>query len=180
MTNTFSFRLPRLFALMTVLAFALPLVAQEAGHLRIRVKPPVAGVFLDGMYLGPGTEFEGNRSIDLEPGKHEVKFVDPRHKEMVVTVNAEAGKTQTLRRTLEKLPAPAGPFGLLKIHNAGRSIVYVNGKYHGQAEEFDGPGEGLQLPPGEYELQIDPRGMGSAHKEKVKLEANETTLVTVP
>lgn len=183
MQNRFSLCLCMMSLSVIVLLFVpSPLSAQEdVGYLRTRIKPSVAGVFVDGKYQGTVSMFQSrSRAIRVPVGEHEVKIVDPRYKELTQTVNIEAGKTVTLRQSLEPISLARPPFGVLKTKNAGRSAVYINGKYYGHADEFNGPGQGLLLNPGEYNLRIVPLAGGSPHEEKIKIDANRTTVVRLP
>jgi hypothetical protein len=158
------------------------LVAQsDVGFLRTRVKPAVAGVFVDGKYHGTAAIFKGSKSgIRLSPGQHKVEIVEPRYKTLQATVNIETGKTTTLREDLTPVPAAQPPFGLLKIKKGKRAAVYLNGAYYGQADEFNGPGQGLLLNPGEYNLKVVPLSGGSTKEKKIKIAAGKTTAIRMP
>ncbi|MCP5112571.1 MAG: PEGA domain-containing protein [bacterium] len=156
------------------------LVAQDTGHLRTRVKPAVAGVFVDGQYKGTASQFQHQRkAIPLAPGTHKVELIDPRYETHSQTVTIEAGKTETIRQHLRRKPLPQPPFGKLKIKNGDRSAVYINNQYFGQADEFNGPGQGLLLKPGEYFVRIVPAGGGTPREEKIKIEANRSHTITM-
>ena len=164
---------------------AIPTAAQaadEEGLLRLRVDPPVAGVFVDGKYRGTAATFEGARTgLPLPPGMHEVRLVDPRYEELVETVEIKSSRPVTLRRTLKKIALSKGPFGTLKVAHGRRSAVYINGKYYGQAGEFDDGGEGMLLDVGSYTIRVeDLKGEFSHVQADVKIEAEKVTTVTVP
>ncbi len=99
MKNWFRFTL--IVSVVALLSTAvIPTAAQAAdedGLLRLRVDPPVAGVFVDGKYRGTAATFEGARTgLPLRPGMHEVRVVDPRYEELVETVEIKSGGSVTL------------------------------------------------------------------------------------
>lgn len=157
---------------------ASALMAQQTGFLQTKVEPGRAGVFVDGKYVGPAANFGASRKYALAPGQHQIKLVEPRYEDTSTTVTIEAGKTATLTQTMKALPVPKGPFGVLRTKNADKyAAVYVNDRYMGHNDEFDNPWQGLQLPPGEYTVRIEPTTGGSAVTKKVTIEADKTVIV---
>src|SRR5689334_13641231 len=61
--------------------FAPLAFGQGVGYLKANIDPGRAGVFVDGKYLGPATNFGVARKYALSPGEHELKLVDPRFEE---------------------------------------------------------------------------------------------------
>jgi hypothetical protein len=164
------------FALLT-LAIISPLLAQDTGYLCVKAKPGRAGVFLDGKYLGPAANFRVARTYAVPAGQHELKLVDPRYEEVTESVTVPAGKKIKVRQQLKALPIPSGPFGKIRTENADRyAAVYLNGKYYGHVDEFSNPTQGILLPPGEYEVKIEPLS-GQPVSKTVKVEANQTVMV---
>ncbi len=169
-------------ALAALFLTAVPLSAQvDAGYLRTRIKPSVAGIFVDGEYKGTAaTSSSRANAIRLAPGEHTVTIAEPRYQKVTEKVTIVAGEQTVLRRTLERVTLARPPFGVLKIKNGARSAVYLNEMYFGQADEFNGPGQGMLLPPGEYHLKIEPLGGGTPHEEKIRINARQTTKITLP
>ena len=158
---------------------AIPLTAQQnsSGFLVSHVKPGRAGVFVDGKYLGPAANFRVARTYSVAAGEHEVRFVDPRYREVVTKVTVESLKKSTLRATLTPLPLAQPPFGRLRTINADKfAPVYVNEKYYGHVDEFSNSAQGLLLNPGEYDVKIVPAA-GAPISTKVTIEANKTVIV---
>ena len=148
----------------------------QQGYLKTKVDPTRAGVFIDGKYVGPAANFGSARKYALSPGEHEVKLVEPRYQEVTKKVTIQAGKTTTLAEKMTALPLATPPFGRLRVNGAEKfSAVYVNGKFMGHEDEFNGPGQGLLLPPGEYDLKVVPVSSGKEFAQKVKIEANKVT-----
>ena len=59
------------------------------------------------------------------------------------------------------------------------TAVYVNDKFMGHAGEFNNSTQGLKLNPGEYALKIVPASGGAGHEEKIRIEADKTTVIRV-
>jgi hypothetical protein len=82
---------------------------------------------------------------------------------------------------LKPLPAPKGPFGLLRTEGPDKfAAVYINGAFMGHVDEFSNSSQGLELPPGQYNLKIEPLTTGAVLEQKIELKANETVVVRVP
>ncbi|MDE3168490.1 MAG: PEGA domain-containing protein [Acidobacteriota bacterium] len=156
---------------------AASLCAQQTGYLKTKVDPGRAGVFVDGKYVGPAANFRMARKYALAPGEHKIKLVEPRYEDIDTTVTIQAGKTAELKQTMKALPVPKGPFGRLRTENADKfAAVYVNEHYMGHVDEFSNPFQGLELPAGDYSVQIAPTS-GQPINQKVKIEAGKTVLV---
>ena len=72
---------------------------------------------------------------------------------------------------------PAGATGILKTKvSPSDAAVYVDGKYVGHADQFNGPGQKLYITPGDHEVRF-----GIAYYQdystKVSIEANKTTVI---
>jgi hypothetical protein len=160
-------------------AFALAWVcqAQEDGSLCVKANTGRAGVFLDGKYLGPASNFHVARTYPVPAGAHELKLDEPRYEELTTKVMIAAGKKTTVHETLKELPPAKPPFGRLRTQSADKfAAVYVNDKYMGHADEFDNFAQGLLLNPGEYTVRIVPAS-GSPVTQMVKIEADKTVIV---
>lgn len=152
-------------------------LAAQQGYLKTKVNPGRAGVFVDGKYLGPASNFGVGRKYALNPGEHQVKLVEPRYEEISTMVTIKAGKTETLNQTMKALPVPKGPFGVIRVKNPDKfAAVYINEKFVGHADEFNNPWQGLRVPAGEYSIRIDPAN-GSGSTQKVKVEADKTVII---
>jgi len=51
--------------------------------------------------------------------------------------------------------------------------VFVNGEYMGHADEFNAPGQGLLLNPGDYDVTISSQAGSPLLEQKVTIRANE-------
>ena len=165
---------------LVLLLLTVSVAAQEktTGYLKVKAQPGRAGVFIDGKYLGPAANFRIARKYAVSAGEHELSLRDPRHQDYTTKITIQAGKTTVLSHALQPTPLARPPFGVLKTAAGSKyDAVYVNDKFMGHLDEFDGPNEGLLLNPGEYEVKVVPSSGGQAHEEKIKIEANRTTMV---
>ena len=135
-------------------------------------------MFIDGKYVGPAANFRMARKYPVAAGEHEIRLVDPRYEEFVTKVRIESGKTAKLTETLKALPVAKPPFGRLRVIEPDKfAAVYINGKYYGHADEFSNFAQGVLLPPGEYEVKVEPTGSGQAFSRKVSIVANQIAVV---
>jgi len=80
--------------------------ADQYGRLRIKVEPDDASVYLDGRFVGTGSDLAGNEAgLVLAPGHHRVSVVRPGHKAEERSIDAVLGKDVDLTVTLR----PSGP-----------------------------------------------------------------------
>lgn len=72
---------------------------------------------------------------------------------------------------------PAAATGMLKTKiSPSDAAVYVDGKYVGHADRFNGPGQKLFLTPGEHEVRFS-IAYFQDYSTKVNVAANETTVI---
>jgi PEGA domain-containing protein len=162
------------------LGLSVATLAQDTGTLRTRVTPGVAGVFVDDKYMGTVAQFKSSSAALVLPvGQHKVELVDPRYEPYSTTVNIQAGRTEIVRQALTKKTLARPPFGKLKVKGAVRAAVYINNQYYGQSDEFNGPGQELLLPPGEYNLRVVPQSGGSPKEEKITITAKRSTTINM-
>ncbi len=166
--------------ILVLMAMAAPVFGQKPGYLKTVVEPGRAGVFVDGKYVGPAKNFGSARKYPLAAGEHEVKLVEPRYEEVDQKVTITAGKTTVLNQSLKALPPPKPPFGMIRIMGATKySAVYINDKYYGHADEYSNPSQRLLIPPGEYDVKVVGVDGGASKEEKVKVTADQTTVINV-
>jgi hypothetical protein len=168
-------------ALVTCACAILPPMAsaEGVGYLKANIDPGRAGVFVDGKYLGPATNFGIARKYPLAPGEHELTLVDPRYQPFSAKVQIRDGKVTSLWEELKPLPAPKPPFGTLRVISRDKfAAVYINGRFYGHADEFSNPLQGLLLKPGQYEVRVVPTQGGTLLAWlKVPITTGEITTV---
>jgi hypothetical protein len=161
---------------LVVVSFGIAPLWGQGGHLKVKIKPGRAGIFVDGKYVGPAANYGLARKYAVSAGEHEVRVVDPRYEEWTTKVTVEAGKTAEINQSLKALPAAMPPFGKLRVIAANKfAAVYINGKYYGHSGEIDGCSQALLLNPGSYEVRVE--GGGQPHTETVAIVAGKTAKV---
>ena len=172
-------------ALGTCLVLMLGVVAVSAeeanpGYLKVKSNPGSAGVFVDGNYLGPAKAYGVSRKYAISPGEHEVKLKDSQFKDYETTVTIRSGKKTTISAKLEALPAPAPPFGKLRIEGTDKfAAVYLNGKFMGHMDEFNSHWQRLLITPGDYKLEVVAEDGGAPFEKEVTIAENQTTHVKI-
>ena len=168
-------------ACLIILLGSLSLSAQDSGtgHLKLKVNPNAAGVFVDGKYVGPAHILGWSCWYALPAGEHEITLSDPRWQDFSTKVKIVAGKTTTLKHSLHDALTPHPPYGTLRIEAATGmySAVYLNGKFMGHVDEFNNSSQGLMITPGDYDLKVVSLAGSSELEQKVKIEENKTTHV---
>jgi len=82
--------------------------SDQYGRLRMKVEPDDASVYLDGRFVGTGSDLAGNEAgLLLSPGHHRVSVVRPGHRAEERDLDAVLGKDVDLTVTLK----PSGPTG---------------------------------------------------------------------
>jgi len=82
--------------------------SDQYGRLRMKVEPDDASVYLDGRFVGTGSDLAGNEAgLLLSPGHHRVSVVRPGHRAEERDLDAVLGKDVDLTVTLKS----SGPTG---------------------------------------------------------------------
>jgi hypothetical protein len=152
---------------------------ETVGYLRTRIDPHEAGVFVNGKYYGTAAMFgHRERMIKLVPGAYKVEVKDPRYKTLVVQAKIEAGKTSTIRESMESLGIKAeGSLGELTTDGFPNAAIYINGEYYANTLELQNPAYSLLLPAGDYDIKIVPVDGETVREEKITIKADETLVV---
>jgi hypothetical protein len=80
--------------------------SEQYGRLRVKVEPDDASVYLDGRFVGTGSDLAGNEAgLMLAPGHHHLSVVRPGHRAEERDIDAVLGKDIDLTVTL----AASGP-----------------------------------------------------------------------
>ncbi len=151
--------------------------SKDTAYLKVKTNTGRAGVFVDGKYLGPSANFRAAKKYAVTPGKHEIKLSDPRFEDVVTSQDFQAGKTTVVEGTLKPLPLAKGPFGVLRVSSPDKfAAVYINEKFYGHAGEFNNVTQGILLPPGQYDVRVEPHS-GSPVTSVAVIEAGKAVIV---
>jgi len=155
---------------------AAPLLA-KCGHLKLKVAPKEAYVFVDGIPLGPGAGV-----IWAQPGEHTLAVYNYGYKPYNSKFTAESGKTTSLTVTLEAIPGTVpGPFGWLQIKGPKGNAVLLNGTtpdyFVGNLSEFK-HGQ-LLVPPGDYQVTVLGCCSGTSYSGQVSVAEGQRTVLPI-
>lgn len=172
----------RLLALAGILFCTSAVLASDC-KLRVKVEPPQAYIFIDGVPVGDGT-----RTVKVSSGTHSIGVYNYGFTSQVREVNVESGTVTAVDFKLEPVTGDVkGPWGRIQIESASRAAVLLNGKtpdyFVGHGDEFNHGQlflpcclQQLIVPPGAYLLTL-------VYKDKVlwsgtvKVNANERVIV---
>jgi hypothetical protein len=116
-----------------------------------------AGVWIDGQYVGYVKELKGDDEVHLLPGDHVITVRQNGYQDFTETINVEPGRKTHVRISMERaavLPFPAQPAEVKFDVTPYQAAVFMDGKYVGHADEFQGPGRGMLIAPGAHQFEI--------------------------
>ncbi len=163
-------------SLALILLGAAPLLA-KCGHLKLRVTPKQAYVFIDDVPLGWGS---GNYWAD--PGEHTLTVYNYGYKPYTSKFTAEDGKTTSLTVALEAIPGDVpGPWGRIQLKGPGGAAVLLNGKtpdfFVGNVGEFTGGKRQLLVSPGDYQITVLGCCYGEVYSGPITVGENQRTIL---
>jgi hypothetical protein len=190
MTFSFASALRATLLAATLMLASTAFGAKDKGHIKARVSPGDAAVFINGKYAGPASRFTVPESYEAPIGEVEVSIRDPRCEDYTTKVTVRAGKTTHLSQKLKRLEPAKPPFGVFRLGGGEEEsfmsvaagdvgAIYINGKYYGYVDELNNRGSGILLNPGTYDLFVDSPVFGEI-KQKITIEANKTLIVPLP
>jgi len=117
----------------------------------------LAGVWVDGQYVGYVGEVKGSKKLLLMPGDHRLSCRYSGYREFSQKVSVEPGKKLDVRVHLVKQTDVQSSQVTSEIKlevKPNRAAVFLNGGYVGHVDEFNGPGQAMIVPVGSYDLKI--------------------------
>jgi PEGA domain len=117
----------------------------------------IAGVWVDGQYVGYLKELGGSKKVLLMPGEHDVVVRHSGYKDFSQKVVVEPGRKQVLNIALEADPQAQYPQVTAEVKMSvkpRRAAVFVDDRFVGHVDEFDGANQGLLLAPGRHRVKI--------------------------
>ena len=117
----------------------------------------IAGVWVDGQYVGYLKELGGSKKVLLMPGEHEIVVRHAGYKDYSQKVLVEPSSKQVLNIALEPDPQAQYPGITAEVKMSvkpRRSAVFVDDRFVGHVDEFDGANQGLLLAPGKHRVKI--------------------------
>lgn len=140
---------------------------QNAKNAQLRLIPEtrvekLAGVWVDGQYVGYVDQFKDHTTLELTPGKHSLVIRENGLKDMTRELDlAPGGALDLMVKMEEPEPEPLlnGETGDLKILVAPNSAaVFVDGKFEGPVVQFGGIARTLKVPAGKHVVKISQSG----------------------
>jgi hypothetical protein len=116
-----------------------------------------AGVWVDGQYVGYLNELKGDKQVLLLPGKHEFAVRQAGYKDFTNESVLEPGEVVMMKVRLIKdvtLPMPKDTAELKIAVKPSRAAVFIDDRFIGHADEFDGLGHGLVVTPEKHRVRI--------------------------
>jgi len=164
-------------SLAVLLLGASPLLAKCA-HLKLKVAPKEAYVFVDGIPVGPGSG-----TIWADPGEHTLAVYNYGFKPYSAKFTAESGKTTTLTVTLEQISGTTpGPWGRIELRGKDTGgAVLLNGTTPdylvGAVGETNGGKRRLLVPPGDYQLTVLGCCSGTLYSGPITVAEGQATVI---
>jgi hypothetical protein len=117
----------------------------------------LAGVWIDGQYVGYLKELNGSKKLLLLPGQHEITVRQAGYQDLKQTVLVEPGQKRVISVALDRDSSATYPSvtAEVKMHvQPKRAAVFVDGQFVGHVDEFDSIGQGLLVAPGVHHVRI--------------------------
>jgi hypothetical protein len=134
-----------------------------------------SGVWVDGQYVGYLKELKGSKKVLLLPGEHEIVVRQAGFKDFTQKVLLEPGQRQVVNVAMAKDPQAQYPEVTAEVKMSvrpNRAAVFVDDRFVGFVDQFDGPGQWLLLAPGKHRFKITLPGYKTFETE-VSLLANQ-------
>jgi hypothetical protein len=167
-------------SLAVLLLGATPLLAKCA-HVKLKVTPQQAYVFVDGIPVGPGSGV-----IWADPGEHTLAVYNYGFKPYSAKFTAESGKTTALSVTLEQIPGTTpGPWGRIELKGEPGGAVLLNGTtpdfFVGNVGEASTKRKReILVPPGDYQLTVLGCCSGTLYSGPITVGENQATVIPLP
>jgi hypothetical protein len=141
-----------------------------------------SGVWIDGQYVGFLKELKGSKKILLLPGKHRVEVRQSGYKTLTREVSLEPGQVRIVAVVMQKDPTARYGTQTAVVKISGqpeRAAVFVDKRFVGHIDQFNGPGQGMLLTPGKHEIKVSLPGYQPFEtqvtllpRQKLKLKTN--------
>jgi hypothetical protein len=151
----------------TLVLFTLaffPIVAHSANEVLGEIQfigaskiEKTSGVWIDGQYVGYLKELKGSKNVLLLPGEHDIAVRQAGFKDFAQKIVVEPGQKYVVNVAMERDLQAQYPdvTAELKISlKPNRAAVFVEDRFVGFVDQFDGPGQWLLLAPGKHRIKI--------------------------
>ena len=134
-----------------------------------------AGVWIDGTYVGYLKELKGKKKILLLPGEHEITARFSGYQDFTRKIVVEPGQKELVAVVLHLVPGATVPriTSALRLDiEPRRAAVFVDGRYVGYVDQFDGKSSPMLMSPGKHRIKVELPGYQTFETE-VNLLANQ-------
>ncbi|MEM7282374.1 MAG: PEGA domain-containing protein, partial [Pseudomonadota bacterium] len=150
-------------ACLLVLALAAPSYAgrnEVLAELQFKAASRVeksAGVWVDGQYLGFLKELKRKKKVVLLPGPHQISIRRVGYENFDREINFEPGQVLRLHVAMNENEQAEYPVDTARVRvnvEPNRAAVFVDDKYVGYVDRFDGRRQGLLVAPGKRRFKV--------------------------
>ena len=132
-------------------------VLGEIQFLGMSKAEKTSGVWIDGQYVGYLKELKGSKKVLLLPGQHEIVVRQAGYKEFIRKIILEPGQRQVVNVAMNKDPQAQYPDVTAQVKisiSPNRAAVFVDDRFVGFVDQFNGPGQWLLLAPGKHQVKV--------------------------
>ena len=157
----FRFVLPSLLLALLLCPVGLFAQSQVMGEVSFNGKTRVeknAGVWIDGTYVGYLKELKGKKKVLLLPGTHEITARFSGYQDFTRKIIVEPGQKELVSVVLHLVPGSTVPNVTSSLRldiQPRRAAVFLDGRYVGHVDEFDGKSSPLLMSAGIHRVKIE-------------------------
>ena len=140
-----------------------------------------SGVWVDGQYVGYLKELKGSKKILLLPGKHRVEVRQSGYQDFTREVMLEPGQKEIVAVLMQRDPGARYGNETAEVKISGhpdRAAVFVDHRFVGHIDQFNGPGQGMLLTPGKHHIKVSLPGFQPFETEVTLLPYQKLKLKT--
>lgn len=169
-----------------ILACPASLLAQNQvmGEVAFEGKTHVeknAGVWIDGTYVGYLKELKGKKKVLLLPGEHQITARFSGYEDFNRKIVVEPGQKELVAVVLRLVPGATVPkiTSSLRLDiEPRRAAVFLDGRYVGHVDQFDGKSSPMLMSPGKHRVKIELPGYQTFETEVNLLPDQKSELKT--
>lgn len=140
-----------------------------------------AGVWIDGTYVGYLKELKGKKKVLLLPGTHEITARFSGYEDFTKKITVEPGQKELVSVVLHLVPGATVPKVTSSLRldiEPRRAAVFLDGRYVGHVDEFNGKSNPLLMSAGQHRIKIELPGYQTFETEVNLLPSQKSELKT--
>ena len=159
LNRSFFLRIALLVGMTLGFVFGLPAndILGEVQFVAWSKTEKLAGVWVDGQYVGYLGELKGSKKLLLMPGEHDVVFKQSGYTDVPYHFALNPREKYTIKVLMDRDPKAVYPTQTATVKlrvNPHRAGVFVDGIFAGHVDEFDGPGQAMLVGAGKHQIEI--------------------------